>query len=134
MIRSTIAALAVGLVATGAAQAGADLVKKITIAPGKGVSFYIGSQQGTAIFTPESGACGLKIAIAQKPVADGMSGMSGGMAGTAGLTPALINIQVVPARPTVLSTPGGEQLVFNCGPDGQQMFLDMPTDFKYSEK
>ena len=126
MIRSTIAALAACLVTAGAAQAGADLVKKITIEPGKGVSFYIGAQQGTAMFTPEGGACGLKIGIAQKPQADGMSGMSGGMAGTAG--------QVMPARPTYLSTPGGEQLVFNCGPDGQKMFLEMPTDFKYSDK
>lgn len=136
MNRLIIATLGSAMLMAGVTAAEAQLVKQITISPGKGVSFFMGGQQGTAVFAPVAGACGLTVSISQMPAPAGMSGMAG-MAG--GMSPngakaASIRIQVMPGRPAHVDTPDGQQLVFNCGPDGQQMFLDMPTDFKYSEK
>lgn len=117
-----------------ASTASAQLVKQVTIDAGKGISFYIGSQQGTATFTTDAGGCLLTVAISPAPAPSGMSGMAGGMEGTAaGKGPAL-SIPVAPARPVRLATPDGQQLVFNCGPDGKKMFLDMPNDFKFTGK
>ena len=112
------------------------LVKKLTIAPGKGVSFYMGSQQGTAIFTSEAGACVLNVSFEQAAAQSGMSGMAGGMAGMTGMAgrAPVMRAQILPARPAKLDMPDGQQLIFNCGPDGKQMFLEMPENFKYSDK
>lgn len=119
-----------------APAAAGQLVKQLTISPGKGVSFFMGSQQGTAIFTQESGACGLRVSFEQAASAGGMSGMSGameGMGGMVGKAPVL-RMQILPARPARLDMPDGQQLVFNCGPEGKQMFFEMPEGFKYADK
>lgn len=132
MTKATAAALCAALALSSTAALGGQLVKQLTIPPGKGISFFMGGQQGTAIFTQESGACGLTVTIAQAQAADGMSGMSGSMVGTAKASS--MKVQVMPARPARFDTPDGQQLVFNCGPDGTQMFLEMPTEFKYADK
>lgn len=122
------------LAGCASAALAAPLVKQLTIDPGKGVSFYMGSQQGTALFTQETGACGLSVSFAQNAIAgmSGMSGMSGGMDGGASAKAATLKIQVLPGRPAHLTTPDGQQLAFNCGPEGKQMFLEIPDGFKYT--
>lgn len=134
MNRPIIATLGAVILMAGVTSASAQLVKQLTIAAGKGVSFYMGGQQGTAIFAPQAGACGLTVSISQAPAPSGMSGMAGGMGAGTGAKGPSMKMQVMPGRPMHFDTSDGQQLVFNCGPDGQQMFLDMPSDFKYSEK
>ena len=110
-----------------------DLVKQVSLAPGKGVSFFLGHQQGTAIFNKKDGACGLSVFTS--PASRGtmeMSGMSGSMIGTTGDT--VMWLEVMPGRPARLVTPEGQQLVFSCEPDAAHLLLDMPGGFKYSEK
>lgn len=133
-----VATIAGVFLAVSASGASAQLTKQITIQPGKGVSFYMGAQQGTAIFNSESGACVLTVMVGPAAAdTGGMSGMAGGMAGMSGMAAgkaATMKMQVLPARPAQFSTPDGQQLVFNCGPDAKQMFFDMPTGLKYSDK
>jgi hypothetical protein len=137
MIRH-VAAIAGVLLAATAGGASAQLAKQITIQPGKGVSFYMGSQQGTAIFNSEGGACVLTVMIGPAAAeTGGMSGMAGGMGGMSGMASgkgSTIKMQVLPARPAQFQTPDGQQLVFNCGPEAKQMFFDMPAGLKYSDK
>ena len=61
LMRTLSATLAAAIAAASPVAAG--LVKQLTIEPGKGVSFFIGSQRGTAIFSQEAGACGLSLAL-----------------------------------------------------------------------
>jgi hypothetical protein len=132
MTKLTAAALAAALALSASAAVSGQLVKQLTISPGKGISFFMGGQQGTAMFNQASGACGLTIFISPNAAADGMSGMSGNMIGTTGSS--VFKVDVLPARPANFVTPDGQKLVFNCGPDGAQMFLEMPSEFKYSER
>ena len=42
-------------------------------------------------------------------------------------------MEVLTARPAHVDTPDGQQLVFNCGPEAKQMFLNMPNELKYRD-
>lgn len=129
--------LASSLAMTAAAAVAAPSIKQITIEDGKGVSFHLGMQNGIAVFKQDAGACILSVSISPVAAPDsmsGMSGMSGGMAGAAAKIAPTMKVHVMPARPARLSTPDGQELVFNCGPDGKQMFLDMPDNIKISDK
>lgn len=136
MMKSKTAALSVALLAGTATIALADLTKQIAMSPGKGITFFMGAQQGTAVFKPEKEACGLTITFAQSPMpgTEGMSGMSGGVSGMAAATKgASVKMEVLTARPAHVDTPDGQQLVFNCGPEAKQMFLNMPNELKYRD-
>jgi hypothetical protein len=129
--------LASSLAMTAAATFAAPSIKQMTIEDGKGVSFQLGMQNGIAVFKQDGAACLLSVSISAVAAPDsmsGMSGMSGGMAGAAVKIAPTMKVHVVPAQPARLSTPDGQELVFNCGPDGKQMFLDMPGDLKTTVK
>ncbi len=137
MIKSLTTAVSVALWAASATVASAgDLTKQIAMLPGKGVTFYMGAQQGIAVFKPEDGACGLTMTFAQAPAAgtEGMSGMAGGMSGMDGAKKgATVRMEVMTARPARVDTADGQQLIFNCGPEAKAMYLNMPTDLKYKD-
>lgn len=115
------AAAAVGV--AGAAQA-ADLVRSLTLEPGKGVSFYMGSKHGVTLFEQGQGACNLTVTIAEQPDQTGM----------AAATASRIKMAVVPDKPARVETAEGQALVFACSADAKTMKLDMPKDFKYQPK
>lgn len=135
----SLAPFCLALVVSGTTGASAKLEKQLTLEPNQDITFFMGTQTGTATFTPKSGACELTLTIsatAQSSIS-GMSGMSGGMAGMAaifGTKSPTLKLQVAPERPASLEAPVGGKLVFNCQPDGQKMFLDMPSEMKHSVK
>lgn len=117
-------ALAACIVAAGSAAAMAENVRHLTLTPGKGVSFYMGSKHGMTLFKPDNGACDLTVTISENPDQTGM----------AASTASRVKMAVVPGRPARVETAEGQSLVFSCNPDVQSMVLDMPADFKYVPK
>ena len=124
MSKIIAAATAAALLAAGAVSASAENVRHLTLTPGKGVSFYMGSKHGITLFKPAEGACDLTVTIAENPDQEGM----------AGATASRVKMSVVPGKPARVETAEGQALVFSCNKDALSMDLNMPADFKYTPK
>ncbi len=119
-----IAAGLAACLAAASTAAVAQNVRHLTLTPGKGVSFYMGSKHGITLFTPDNGACNLTVTIAENPDQQGMASM----------TASRVKMSVVPGKPARVETAEGQALVFACNADAQTMDLNMPADFKYTPK
>lgn len=128
MSKSMTFVASAALLLAAAAQANAQQhvqqnVRQLVLAPGKAVSFYLGSKHGITHFEPEVGGCRMIVAMAEKPAKSGMPESS----------PARIVMSVVPGRPAHIDTAEGQVLVFACNADGKTMTLTMPQDFKFTD-
>lgn len=98
------------------APASAETVRELVMAPGKGVSFYMGSKHGITTFLSEGGLCKLTVALGDNPDMEGMN---------PGASTKMVTA-IVPGHTTRLETTEGQALLFTCQGAAESVKLTMP--------
>ncbi len=117
MLKSLVIATTLSAAAAGLARA--DDASTV-LAPGKGVSFEVGSKHAVSYFLTKAGSCNLTVLMAESNEIDAVKGAAMRFA-----------VAVSPARPARIDTAEGKTLEFTCGPAASAMTVKVLDQVAY---